>query len=43
MGVLSSLLAKKQAIREGVDWLEQELLGAMLASVEKIQACHPVL
>lgn len=36
LGALSSLLAKRQAVKEGVDYLEQELLGAILAVVEKI-------
>jgi U3 small nucleolar RNA-associated protein 10 len=37
MSVLSAVLAKRQHIKEGVDYLEQEILGAILALVEKIQ------
>lgn len=37
MSVLSALLAKRQHIKEGVDYLEQEILGAILTLVEKIQ------
>lgn len=36
MSLLSTLLAKRQSIKEGVDYLEQEVLGAILALVEKI-------
>lgn len=36
MGVLSSVLTKRQAIKEGVDYLEQEVLGAILAQLEQI-------
>ncbi len=37
LAVLSSLLAKKQVIKEGADYLEQEVLGAILAVLEKIK------
>jgi hypothetical protein len=37
MTVLSALLGKRQAVHQGVDYAEQELLGAILAVVEKIQ------
>lgn len=37
MSILSGLLAKRQSIKEGIDYLEQELLGAILVLVEKIQ------
>jgi len=37
MSVLSALLAKRQHVKEGVDYLEQEILGAILTLVEKIQ------
>lgn len=33
---LSTLLAKRQSIKEGIDYLEQEILGAALAVLEKI-------
>ncbi|RXK39692.1 hypothetical protein M231_03047 [Tremella mesenterica] len=36
MGTLWNLLTKKQLIKEGIDYLEQELLGAILAIVSKI-------
>jgi U3 small nucleolar RNA-associated protein 10 len=36
MNVLSTILLKRQSIREGVDYLEQETLGAILALIEKI-------
>nr|XP_019009268.1 uncharacterized protein I206_05916 [Kwoniella pini CBS 10737]OCF48049.1 hypothetical protein I206_05916 [Kwoniella pini CBS 10737] len=37
MSILSALLAKRQYITQGVDYLEQEVLAAILALVEKIQ------
>nr|XP_019043454.1 hypothetical protein I302_08031 [Kwoniella bestiolae CBS 10118]OCF22384.1 hypothetical protein I302_08031 [Kwoniella bestiolae CBS 10118] len=37
MSILSSLLAKRQVITQGVDYLEQEVLAAILALVEKIE------
>ncbi|WRT69783.1 uncharacterized protein IL334_006774 [Kwoniella shivajii] len=37
MSILSSLLAKRQVINQGVDYLEQEVLAAILALVEKIK------
>ncbi|WVN90881.1 uncharacterized protein L203_106124 [Cryptococcus depauperatus CBS 7841] len=36
MTLLSSLVAKRLSIREGVDYLEQEVLSAILALVEKV-------
>ncbi|WWC92888.1 uncharacterized protein L201_007850 [Kwoniella dendrophila CBS 6074] len=36
MSILSALLAKRQVINQGVDYLEQEVLAAILALVEKI-------
>jgi U3 small nucleolar RNA-associated protein 10 len=36
LAILSSLLAKKHIIKDGVDYLEQEILGAILAVLEKI-------
>jgi len=36
MSVLSALLARRQAITQGTDYLEQEVLGAILALVERI-------
>ncbi|KAL7425209.1 snoRNA-binding rRNA-processing protein utp10 [Cryptotrichosporon argae] len=36
MGILSSVLSRRQSIKEGVDYLEQEVLGAILSGVEKI-------
>ncbi|WVQ84520.1 hypothetical protein IAT38_006674 [Cryptococcus sp. DSM 104549] len=43
MTILSALLAKRLVIKEGVDYLEQEVLGAILALVEKIQEAGEVL
>ncbi|KAK8849743.1 hypothetical protein IAR55_005078 [Kwoniella newhampshirensis] len=37
MSILSSLLTKRLVIKEGVDYLEQEVLAAILALVEKIE------
>ncbi|KAK4685034.1 U3 small nucleolar RNA-associated protein 10, partial [Tremellales sp. Uapishka_1] len=37
MSILSNLLSKRQSIREGADYLEQEVLSAILVLVEKIQ------
>jgi U3 small nucleolar RNA-associated protein 10 len=37
MSVLSVLLSRRQSIREGIDYLEQEVLGAILALVEKVE------
>lgn len=39
MSILSILLAKRQSVKEGVDYLEQEVLSAILAEVEKITVC----
>ena len=39
MSILSAILAKRQAIKEGLDYLEQEVLSAILALVEKIEVC----
>ncbi|ORY34663.1 U3 small nucleolar RNA-associated protein 10 [Naematelia encephala] len=36
MSTLSTLLARRQAIKEGIDYLEQEVLGAILGLVERI-------
>ena len=36
LGVLSTLLSKRQAIKSGVDYLEQELLSAILSLLEKV-------
>ena len=36
MSVLSNLLAKRQSVKEGVEYLEQEILAAILTQVEKI-------
>lgn len=36
LGVLSALLSKRQVIKSGVDYLEQELLSAILSLLEKI-------
>jgi len=36
MGVLSSVLSRRQNIKDGVDYLEQEVLSAMLALVERV-------
>lgn len=36
LSLLSTLLAKRQSIKEGIDYLEQEILGASLAILEKI-------
>jgi len=37
MSILSALLVKRQSVKEGVDYLEQEVLAAILAQVEKIE------
>ncbi|WVF68418.1 hypothetical protein IAT40_003183 [Kwoniella sp. CBS 6097] len=37
MAILSSLLTKRLVIKEGVDYLEQEVLAAILALVERIR------
>jgi U3 small nucleolar RNA-associated protein 10 len=42
MSVLSALLAKRQHVKEGVDYLEQEILGAILTLVEKIQSAEEI-
>lgn len=42
MSVLSALLAKRQHVKEGVDYLEQEILGAILTVVEKIQSTEDI-
>jgi len=42
MSVLSALLAKRQHVKEGVDYLEQEILGAILTVVEKIQSTEEI-
>ena len=36
MSTLSTLLAKRQSVKEGVDYLEQEILAAILTLVERI-------
>lgn len=36
MSILAALLAKRQSVKEGLDYLEQEVLSAILAQVEKI-------
>lgn len=36
MVTLSTLLAKRQSVKEGVDYLEQEILAAILSLVERI-------
>ncbi|OWZ73272.1 U3 small nucleolar RNA-associated protein 10 [Cryptococcus neoformans] len=36
MSILSALLAKRLIVKEGIDYLEQEVLGAILALVERI-------
>ncbi|GMK56611.1 hypothetical protein CspeluHIS016_0304510 [Cutaneotrichosporon spelunceum] len=43
MGALSAVLSKRQSIREGVDYLEQELLGGTLAQLEKIQDADEIM
>jgi hypothetical protein len=43
MSILSALLSKRQAIQDGVDYLEQEVLGAILALVERIEVCWPFI
>jgi U3 small nucleolar RNA-associated protein 10 len=43
MGVLSAVLSKRQSIKEGVDYLEQEVLGATLAQLEKIQDAAEIM
>jgi U3 small nucleolar RNA-associated protein 10 len=35
MSVLSTLLDKRQSIKEGIDYVEQEVLGAILALLER--------
>ncbi|WVQ66419.1 uncharacterized protein L199_004599 [Kwoniella botswanensis] len=42
MSILSSLLAKRQVISQGVDYLEQEVLAAILALVEKIDDAQEI-
>lgn len=37
MTVLSALLTRRQSVKEGIDYLEQEVLGAILALLEKIR------
>lgn len=37
MAILSTLLSRRQSIKEGADYLEQEMLGAILAQVEQIK------
>ncbi|EAL19068.1 hypothetical protein CNBH1700 [Cryptococcus deneoformans B-3501A] len=36
MSILSALLAKRLIVKEGIDYLEQEVFGAILALVERI-------
>ncbi|KAL1412540.1 snoRNA-binding rRNA-processing protein utp10 [Vanrija albida] len=43
MGVLATVLSKRQAIKEGVDYLEQEILGAILAQIEQITDAGEIL
>lgn len=42
MNTLSTLLAKRQSVKEGVDYLEQEILAAILALVERIQNAEEI-
>lgn len=35
MSVLSTLLDKRQSVKEGIDYVEQEVLGAILALLER--------
>jgi U3 small nucleolar RNA-associated protein 10 len=42
MGVLSAVLSKRQAIKEGVDYLEQEVLGGILAQLEQIKDAEAI-
>ena len=37
MSILSVILSKRQAIKDGLDYLEQEVLAAILALVEKVE------
>ena len=37
MSILSALLAKRQVVKEGLDYLEQEVLAAILVQVERIE------
>lgn len=43
MSVLSAVLSKRQSIKDGVDYLEQEVLGATLAQLEKIRDAAEIL
>lgn len=43
MSILSAVLTKRQSIKEGVDYLEQEVLGAILAQLEKINDASEIL
>ena len=42
MATLSTILAKRQSVKEGVDYLEQELLAAILSLVERIQNAEEI-
>lgn len=42
MTTLSTLLSKRQNLKEGVDYLEQEILAAILSLVEKIQSAEEI-
>ena len=42
MGILSSLLSRRQHVKEGIDYLEQETLGAILAVLEKITSVEEI-
>lgn len=43
MSILSAVLTKRQSIKEGVDYLEQEVLGAILAQLERINDASEIL
>jgi U3 small nucleolar RNA-associated protein 10 len=43
MAILSAVLTKRQAIKEGVDYLEQEVLGGILAQIEQITDADAIL
>jgi U3 small nucleolar RNA-associated protein 10 len=42
MTTLSTLLAKRQSVKEGVDYLEQEILAAILSLIERIQNAEEI-
>lgn len=43
MRVLSTVLTRRQSIKEGVDYLEQEVLGAILSQIEQITDAEAIL